>query len=324
MTLTPERRTPLPLAGPHGSRSWATCHYRCGNACDQPEPNTSGHEHVSSVIATAVRRRSVLGGAAAFGAGALVLSGAAGPAAASGVAARPRAADAGPLHRPLDPGRPQRARHGDGARRLPHPPGRGLGRPGAARRPGLRPYRQTPESAAMQFGYNNDYVGVLPLDRRSRPAGGQPRVHQRGADVPAGHATTAPPIKRIAMASHGLSVVEIQRAGGAGSWKRTNPRRRRTTAGSPRPPSSSSTARPPATPGCGPPPTRPAGPCSAPSTTAPAARRRGARCCPARRTSTSTSTGRARSTRATPRATPATASPAPAAAAGARSTRAST
>ena len=53
------------------------------------------------------------------------------------------------------------------------------------------------------------------------------------------------------------------------------------------------------------------------ATTAPAARPRGARCSPARRTSTSTSRSPARSTRATPSPTPATASPAPAPAAGA-------
>ena len=83
MTITPERRTLLPLAGPHGSRSWATCHYRCGNACDQPEPNTSGNEHVSSVISAAIHRRSLLAGADRGGAGALVVGGLAGPAAAA-------------------------------------------------------------------------------------------------------------------------------------------------------------------------------------------------------------------------------------------------
>ena len=52
MTPAPEGRTLLsitPLAeldGPdvrgnrHGSRSRMTCFFRCGNACDHPEPNT--------------------------------------------------------------------------------------------------------------------------------------------------------------------------------------------------------------------------------------------------------------------------------------------
>jgi secreted PhoX family phosphatase len=167
MTLTPQRRTLLPLAGPHGSRSWATCHYRCGNACDQPEPNTSGHEHVSSVIATAVRRRSLLGGAAALGAGALVLSGAAGPATASGVAAPPGQRTPAPSTdrwTPVAPNVRDTVTVPDGYRtRLVAAWGDPV-LPGA---PDFDPYRQTPESAAMQFGYNNDYVGVLPLDRRS-------------------------------------------------------------------------------------------------------------------------------------------------------------
>ena len=60
MTTTPQRRTLLPLLGPtrHGSRSWATCHYRCDNACDKPEPNTSANPHVQDVITGALRRRS--------------------------------------------------------------------------------------------------------------------------------------------------------------------------------------------------------------------------------------------------------------------------
>src|SRR6478735_12779761 len=56
----------------HGSRSYLTCLHRCGSACDQPETNPTAHEHIQDVIATAVRRRSVLAGAA-IGSGALAL-----------------------------------------------------------------------------------------------------------------------------------------------------------------------------------------------------------------------------------------------------------
>ena len=58
----------------HGSRSRMTCFYRCGNACDHPEPNTSDAGHVRDEIAKAVARRAVLKGAA-VGSGALVLGG---------------------------------------------------------------------------------------------------------------------------------------------------------------------------------------------------------------------------------------------------------
>lgn len=53
MTLAPEGRTVLsltPLANRHGSRSRMTCHFRCGNACDHPEPNRSGNSHIQDEI----------------------------------------------------------------------------------------------------------------------------------------------------------------------------------------------------------------------------------------------------------------------------------
>ena len=78
LSLTPTASTV------HGSRSRMTCFYRCGNACDHPEPNTSDAGHVRDEIARAVARRAVLKGAA-VGSGALVLGGLA-PAAVAGSA----------------------------------------------------------------------------------------------------------------------------------------------------------------------------------------------------------------------------------------------
>ena len=42
----------------HGSRSRMTCFYRCGNACDHPEPNTSDAGHVRDEIAKAVAAKA--------------------------------------------------------------------------------------------------------------------------------------------------------------------------------------------------------------------------------------------------------------------------
>jgi hypothetical protein len=64
MTLTPARhddaRRLLPLTPTtrHGSRSHLTCLHRCGNACDQPVPNTSDNPEFR-----AVAERSCGGGA---------------------------------------------------------------------------------------------------------------------------------------------------------------------------------------------------------------------------------------------------------------------
>ena len=87
MTATPVRRLlPVVETGTrHGSRSYMTCLYRCGNACDQPVPNQTGHGHIQDEIERVVARRTVLGGAA-LGASALVVGRFAGPAAAAPVA----------------------------------------------------------------------------------------------------------------------------------------------------------------------------------------------------------------------------------------------
>ena len=62
----PARLLPLiSTPGAHGGRSRMTCTYKCGNACDHPEPNTSCNPHIGEVLARAVARRSVLGGAMA-------------------------------------------------------------------------------------------------------------------------------------------------------------------------------------------------------------------------------------------------------------------
>ena len=233
MTITPERRTLLPLAGPHGSRSWATCHYRCGNACDQPEPNTSGNEHVASVIQSAIHRRSVLGGAA-LGAGALVVTGLAGPAAAAPAGrGRRTPVPSTDSWTPVAPNVRDTVSVPDGYRtRLVAAWGDPV-LPGA---PAFDPHAQTPESAAMQFGYNCDYVGVLPLDRRSALLVVNHEYTNEELMFPAGAYDSAT-TKRIAMASHGLSVLKIQRRGNDGDWKRANPRssayNRRVTASTP-------------------------------------------------------------------------------------------
>ena len=78
MTLTPARpeaRRLLPLTPTtrHGSRSHLTCLYRCGNACDQPVPNTSDNPEFRDIAEQAwPAGRSSSSGA---GAGALTLTG---------------------------------------------------------------------------------------------------------------------------------------------------------------------------------------------------------------------------------------------------------
>ena len=244
MTITPEspdrQRPLLLLAGPHGSRSWATCFYRCGNACDHPEPNTSGNEHVSDVIEGAIRRRAFLGGSvAAAGASALVVSGLRSPAAAAPAPGPAGPSTAGGSTPATDGWTPVEPNVRDN---VSVPSGyrtslvAAWGDPVVAGAPAFDPHRQSPEAAAMQFGYNNDYVGVLPLDRQHALLVCNHEYTNEELMFPAGEYDSAT-TKKIAMASHGMSVLKIQRQGRTGGWKRTNPRassyNRRITASTP-------------------------------------------------------------------------------------------
>ncbi|MDN4171718.1 PhoX family phosphatase [Nocardioides sp. SOB77] len=232
-TLPRAPRTQLPLLtprGPHGSRSHLTCQFRCGNACDQPVPNTSGNGHVRDEISKAVARRSVLQGAA-VGTGALVLGGlAATPAAAEPTTARAgvaRAAVSGDLGRTAFRAVPPNRRdalvtpegfRSDVVARWGDPVEKGA--------PRFDVRRQTPDSAAQQFGYNCDYVGVLPISG-SR------------ALLVVNHEYTDPNLmfpadvydedtqKRIEILSHGMSVLEIVRGRTPGSWLRADHTRAR-------------------------------------------------------------------------------------------------
>ena len=239
MKATQGRRLlPLLTSGPHGSRSHMTCHYRCGNACDKPVPNTSANPEFSTLAEKAIARRAVLkaGGA---GAGALVIGSLAGtsPAAAAtapGAKRTPAGAGLGSLaFTPVAPNVrdnvtvPQGFTYDVVVR---------WGDPVTSDAPDFDAHRQTPESAAKQFGYNNDYVGVLPITSKKAVLVANNEYTDEELMFPAGAYDDAT-IKRIAMASHGMSVVEIVRGRKAGSWKRVDHRgarlNRRITASTP-------------------------------------------------------------------------------------------
>lgn len=240
-TPAPEQRSLLPLT-PHarGKRSPVTCRLKCADACSHAVPNTSENEYFRDVAGRALSRRALLGGLA-VGAAAVVVGAqavASPPAAAQGALAAGRGHGHG--NRParglaFGPIAPQAA----ATDAVVVPDGyawRPIIRWGDPILPGGADFdvaRQTPEQQALQFGYNNDYLDILPLERshhlaNCRTPGRGPGRGTRGLLV-TNHEYTNPAImfddsydaatrRAIERAAHGMSVVEVRRRRTGEPW----------------------------------------------------------------------------------------------------------
>ncbi|MGW4482541.1 PhoX family protein [Amycolatopsis sp. NPDC004368] len=216
--MSTERGRLLPLFATHpGGRSPLTCEYRCGNACSHEAPNPSGNEYFGDV-AKSVSRRGV------FKAGAVMAAAAGGFAALSGTAAAAPASrgfSGGAHPRPV-PGTDFDAVAPDKLDRVSIPEGYDqhvVIRWGDAVVPGAPKFdfrKQTAAAQAKQFGYNNDFVGLIPQD----PLGLRNLLvvnHEYTTEVhlfPADQYDPANPTEeqvKIAWAAHGLSVVQTLR-----------------------------------------------------------------------------------------------------------------
>ncbi|GAA1555107.1 PhoX family phosphatase [Kribbella lupini] len=213
----------------HGSRSFRTCELKCANQCDHPEPNTSGNEHFQTVLQTAFSRRNMLkaGAAGAAVAGVATLA-----------ANMPAAAD---LSTAASGGRGNGAFPGFGGPQgeLTHsvvPPNRkddvvvpkgyeqavviAWGDPVEYGAPRFDVNRQTPEAQAKQFGYNNDYTMIVPLrDERKALLVCNHEYTDENLMLPTGK-YDAKTVAKIGLAAHGMSVVQIERVGRSGQWRR--------------------------------------------------------------------------------------------------------
>ncbi|MGW1345642.1 PhoX family protein [Kribbella sp. NPDC002412] len=227
MTLADEPRRLLPLADGHGGRSSMTCLYRCGNACAHPAPNTSGNEYFGDAVKTEVSRRGIFKAGAV---GALVIG--AGAAGAVPAAAAPAGAVSGsssPGGGPSGAGLTFKAIPPNTLDTVIVPNGyeeQVLIRWGEPILPGAPAFNVDKQSAAAQagqFGYNNDFLVVVPLDRRFTR--GLLVVNHEYTNEElmfrgyTGGVTATVAQMRIALAAHGMSVVEVERVGHTGEWR---------------------------------------------------------------------------------------------------------
>ncbi|QIY97163.2 PhoX family phosphatase [Streptomyces sp. S1D4-11] len=170
----------LPLIGTPGShpggRSALTCRFRCGDACFHEVPNTSDNAYVGDVIAGAIGRRSMMRaaavvtvaaatGAAVVGTGAQAAEAAeAAQAAEGGVAGRNgHSAEKAARGLRFSPVAPNTA----DAVTVPGGYGQNVvirwGEPILRGAPAFDPEHQTAKAQVGQFGYNNDFLALLPL-----------------------------------------------------------------------------------------------------------------------------------------------------------------
>jgi secreted PhoX family phosphatase len=208
------RLLPLLTTNPHGGRSSITCLYRCGNACAHEASNTTKNQYFADVVADVVSRRKALK------AGAVIAVAGAGMAAVG----TPTAAAA-----------PAGDRHGHGhdntgldfepvapndVDALVTPPGyeQGVvirwGDPVVPGAPAFDFANQTAAAQAKQFGFNNDYCGLVEIPGcRDRWLMVSNHEYTTESAMFYGYDATNPTRAQaeIAWAAHGLSVVAVEK-----------------------------------------------------------------------------------------------------------------
>lgn len=211
------RVIPLPLLSRHSaSRAAVTCKYRCGNACAHEAPNPSANPYFGDVVRSVLSRRGAL---KAGGVLALSVGGAA--ATANSAAALPDGASewVEPLGRGV-PGTDFSPIAPNQADQVVIPEGYQQrivirwGDPVVPGAPEFDYHHQTAAAQEKQFGYNNDFAALLPLDR-----GGEHQLlvvnheYTTEPDMFPGYDENNPTEEQVrtAWAAHGLSVVHVVR-----------------------------------------------------------------------------------------------------------------
>jgi secreted PhoX family phosphatase len=222
-------RKPLPIvdtpeAAHPGGRSALTCRFRCGNACFHEVPNTSANAYVGDVIAGALSRRNAMRAAAvvsvAAAAGGTGVAGAR-PAAAAPQDAAGQAFKETPASASASGARGLRFRAvaPNNADTVTIPDGYAQnvvvrwGEPILRGAPAFDPDRQTATAQAGQFGYNNDFLALLPVPgERGRQLLVANHEYTDEVLMFRGYDAANPTREQVevAWAAHGLSAVVVE------------------------------------------------------------------------------------------------------------------
>ncbi len=194
-----------------------TCRFRCGDACFHEVPNTSANEYVGDVIATALSRRSVMQAAAVVTV-ATATGVAANVAGAQGAEAATSASlPSGSPFSGVPRGLRFTAVEPNTADAVTVPGGYEQnvvirwGEPILRGAPAFDPEKQTAAAQAGQFGYNNDFLALLPLHGNQKLLVANHEYTDeilmfRGYDA----ANPTREQVEIAWAAHGLSAVVVE------------------------------------------------------------------------------------------------------------------
>ena len=219
-TIEPRQKKHDEQSSHRPGRSSVTCLYRCGNACAQAAPNCSDNEYFGDMMRSAVSRRGLLRAGAVVGVAGLVA-----PALTSSPAAAATAATKAPS-KGYAPGL--------GFATVPPNviddvvvPTRydkkvviAWGDPLFKGVPAFDVHAQTAEAQRGQFGFNNDFLGLLPYGRGTKLLVINHEYTSETLMFPAYDA--ANPTREqveIAWAAHGLSVVAVKESDRDGSLR---------------------------------------------------------------------------------------------------------
>ncbi len=210
---------PLNLFVAHDGKSkrqHVTCRYKCGDACAHPAPNTSDNEYFGDIARAVSRRTALRAGAVtvlAVGAGSALAacSNSEEPAAAPTSSELPAEPPAGMNFAAVAPNSEDAVVIPDGYRQSVVISWGDPVLPGA---PAFDVNAQSAAAQRQQFGFNNDFAGLLPID-------GSPNHfllvvnHEYTTEqfMHPGYNPDAPTKDQfdIGVAAHGLTVVEVER-----------------------------------------------------------------------------------------------------------------